>query len=60
MLRMPALESVSVWGTGCERREREAPVMPETLLALLLRPETLETLSAKGILLPGKRVKRSE
>lgn len=51
MLSTPALR-VSERGTGCERMEREAPVMPETLLALLLRPETTETVSVKGIVPP--------
>jgi hypothetical protein len=32
--------------------EREAPVTPETLLALLFRPEMLETASVKGIVPP--------
>lgn len=32
--------------------ERDAPVAPETLLALLLRPLTLETGSVKGIVPP--------
>ena len=38
---------------GCERIDREAPVTTETLLALLLRPETLDTVSVvKGIVPP--------
>lgn len=55
MLRMPTLESVSVGaiaGAGCERMERDAPVTTDTLLALLLRPETLDTGSVKGIVPP--------
>lgn len=53
MLSTPAL-SVSPGGTAIlwERTECEAPVTPETLLALLLRPETLETGSVKGMLPP--------
>ena len=53
MLRTPALAIVSFGATiGCERTEREAPVTTETLLALLLRPEMLETASVKGIVPP--------
>lgn len=53
MLRTPALASVSFGAAiGCERMEREAPVTPETLLALLFRPEMLETASVKGIVPP--------
>lgn len=54
MLRTPALTSVSFGGMlgGGERSERDAPVAPETLLALLLRPLTLETGSVKGIVPP--------
>lgn len=54
MLKTPALASVSTpepMGGG-ERREREAPVAAETLLALLLRPLMLETGSVKGIVPP--------
>ena len=66
MLSTPALASVSFGGAaavGCERREREAPVTADTLLALLLRPEMFETGSVKGIVPPFeacqvKRVKR--
>lgn len=59
MLRTPALTNVSFGGMlgGGERTERDAPVAPETLLALLLRPlATLETASVKGIVPPSKRV----
>ena len=55
MLRTPALTKVSFGGMlgGGERTEREAPVAPDTLLALLLRPlATLETGSVKGIVPP--------
>ena len=53
MLSTPALARVSFGGaTGCERMEREAPVTTETLLALLLRPETLDTGSVQGIVPP--------
>ena len=52
ILSTPALQSVS-FGAGCERMEREAPVTTETLLALLLRPEMLETGSVTGIVPPG-------
>jgi len=54
MLSTPAF-SVSPGGaaTRCERTDCEAPVTPETLLALLFRPETLETASVKGIVPPG-------
>ena len=55
MLRTPALDSVSFGGMpggGDLTAERDAPVVPETLLARLLRPLTLETLSVKGIVLP--------
>ena len=51
MLSTPAF-SVSPGGTAilCERTDCDAPVTPDTLLALLLRPETLETGSVKGML----------
>lgn len=55
MLRTPALESISLLfaiGGGPERIECEAPVMPDTLLALLLRPLMLDTGSVKGIVPP--------
>ena len=57
MLSTPALARVSLGAAaavGCERMERDAPVTPETLLALLLRPEAdkLETGSVKGIVPP--------
>jgi hypothetical protein len=53
MLITPALARVSFGAAvGCERTEREAPVTTETLLALLLRPETLDTGSVKGIVPP--------
>ena len=53
MLRTPALAKVSFGATvGCERMEREAPVTTDTLLALLLRPEMLDTASVKGIVPP--------
>ena len=53
MLRTPTLDSVSgTAAVGCERTERDAPVTTETLLALLLRPETLDTGSVKGIVPP--------
>ena len=55
MLSTPALASVSfgaMAAVGCDRMERDAPVTPETLLALLLRPETLDTGSVKGIVPP--------
>jgi hypothetical protein len=56
MLRTPALDSISLPPPtgGGERREREAPVAAETLLALLLRPLMLETGSVKGIVPPFK------
>ena len=59
MLSTPAF-SVSPGGTAilCERTDCEAPVTPETLLALLLRPETLETGSVKGIVPPIRGEKR--
>ena len=59
MLSTPVLDSVSLLallGPAAEPPERtEAamlPVMAETLLALLLRPLTLETGSEKGIVPP--------
>ena len=53
MLRTPALANISfAAAVGCERTEREAPVTAETLLDLLLRPETLDTASVKGIVPP--------
>lgn len=59
MLSTPVLDSVSLLallGAAVEPPERtEAamlPVMAETLLALLLRPLTLETGSEKGIVPP--------
>jgi hypothetical protein len=55
ILRTPALAIMSTptpAGGGGERREREAPVAAETLLALLLRPLMLETGSVKGIVPP--------
>jgi hypothetical protein len=51
ILRTPALANVSLGGGG-ERCLREAPVAPETLLARLLRPLTLEIVSVKGIVPP--------
>ena len=58
MLSTPALARVSfgAWAIGCERMEREAPVTTETLLALLLRPEMLETGSVTGIVPPARGV----
>ena len=58
MLSTPALERVSggIAAAFCERIDCEAPVTPETLLALLFRPEMLETLSVKGIVPPLKQV----
>jgi hypothetical protein len=54
ILRTPALAIMSTPtpAGGGERREREAPVAAETLLALLLRPLMLETGSVKGIVPP--------
>ena len=52
MLRTPALARVSFgagMAVGCERMERDAPVTAEILLALLLRPEAIDTGSVKGI-----------
>jgi hypothetical protein len=40
--------------------EREAPVMPDTLLALLLRPETTEMSSVTGIMPLVKASKASD
>lgn len=60
MLRTPALTRASFGGMlgGGERRERDAPVAPDTLLALLLRPlATLETGSVKGIVPPSQACK---
>lgn len=58
ILSTPALLSVSLLGLLVEPPERtEAamlPVIAETLLALLLRPLTLETGSEKGIVPPLK------
>ena len=57
MLSTPALESMSfdfAPAGGPERTECEAPVMPETLLARLLRPLMLDTGSVKGIVPPVK------
>lgn len=51
MLNTPAFTSVSL-GAGWARREREAAVTPETLLALLFRPEMLETGSVTGMMPP--------
>lgn len=51
MLRTPALVQESCGGGG-ERCEREAPVLAETLLALLFRPLTFDTVSAEGIVPP--------
>jgi len=59
MPRTAALENMSFDGAaapcgggGAPRMERDAPVMPETLLDLLLRPLTLDTASVKGIVQP--------
>lgn len=54
ILRTPAFARASAPAPigGGERREREAPVAAETLLALLLRPLMLETGSVKGIVPP--------
>lgn len=55
ILRTPALDSVSfggMLGGGDLTAVRDAPVVPETLLARLLRPLTLETLSVEGIVPP--------
>lgn len=55
ILSTPALENISFdlpAGGGPERMECEAPVMPETLLALLLRPLIWDTVSVKGIVPP--------
>ena len=55
MLITAALARVSLGAppsAGWSRMERDAPVIPETLLALLLRPEMLETGSVKGIVPP--------
>ena len=57
MLSTPAFANMSLafgTGGGPERTECEAPVMPETLLALLLRPLMLETASVKGIVPPSE------
>lgn len=40
--------------------EREAAVTPETLLALLLRPEMLETGSVTGIVRPIRGARRGK
>lgn len=56
MLSTPALARVSLGcpaGAGPERTDREAPVIAETLLALLLRPLMLDTGSVKGIVPPS-------
>lgn len=55
ILSTPAFENISLFfaAGGCpERTECEVPVMAETLLALLLRPLTLEIGSVKGIVPP--------
>ena len=51
MLSTPALENMSFAG-GARERDCEAPVTPETLLALLSRPLKLDTASVKGIVPP--------
>ena len=51
MLSTPALLSMSLLGGG-DRIERDAPVAPETLLDLLLRPLMLDTSWVKGIVPP--------
>lgn len=62
MLSTPALARVSLPEPigGGERIEREAPVAADTLLARLLRPETLETGSVKGIVPPFEACAFSE
>lgn len=60
MLSTPAFDIMSLpfpaCGGGPERTGCEAPVMAETLLALLFRPLTLDTSPVKGIVPPSKRV----
>lgn len=64
MLSTPALLRVSApagkGGGCCERAEREAPVAPDMLLALLFRPLMFETVSVKGIVPPFGACKVSE
>lgn len=52
MLSTPAFASVSLLVPigGGDRKERDAPVAPETLLARLLRPLTLANVSVKGMI----------
>jgi len=56
MPRTAALENMSFDGAapcgGAPRLEREAPVIADTLLDLLLRPLMLDTASVKGIVPP--------